>query len=100
MIRHKFKSIITERDGLKLRSKKEAAYYDQLKLLVRSGQVVMFLRQPRFDLPGGMTYSADFLEFWSDGTCRVVDVKGYATKDFVRNKKLVEALYPVTIETP
>ena len=95
--RHKFNARITERNGIKFRSKKEANYYDFLTLKQRAGQVVMFIRQPKFDLPGGTTYSADFLVFYDDGTCEVIDVKGHRTKAYIKAKKQVEALYPIEI---
>lgn len=98
MIRHKFKAKISERDGQKLSSKKEARYYDALKLAQAAGEVVFFLRQVPFHLPGGIKYVVDFVEFLSDGTVRFVDVKGVRTRAYVRNKKQVETLYPVTIE--
>jgi uncharacterized protein DUF1064 len=62
------------------------------------GWFYFFLRQPMFDLGGGTKYRADFLVFYTDGTCRVIDVKGKRTKDFIKAKKQVEALYPVEIE--
>jgi len=96
-IQHKFKNIITVRDGLKFRSAKEARYYDQLKLLEKCGTVLFFLRQPKFDLPGRVTYSADFQVFYEDGNVEFIDVKGKKTKGYIRNKKMVEALYPVEI---
>ena len=97
MIRHKFNAKITLRDGLKFRSVKEANYYDRLKIEQKSGHVLFFIRQPKFDLPGGVTYSADFLVFYSDGTAEFIDVKGKKTKGYIRNKKIVEALYPIKI---
>ena len=39
----------------------------------------------------------DFVEFWADGTVNFIDVKGYKTPQYKRNKKLVEALYPIEI---
>jgi hypothetical protein len=95
---HKFKAKITERNNIKFRSKKEARYYDELLLKQKAGIVLFFLRQPMFDLPGGTTYRADFMVFYSDGHVEVVDVKGHRTKEFIRNKKQVEALYPIKIE--
>ncbi len=95
--RHKFNALITVRNGIKFRSKKEAAYYDMLCLLKKEGKVIMFLRQPMFDLPGGTKYTADFLIFYDDGTCQVIDVKGHRTPAYIRAKKQVEALYPVKI---
>jgi hypothetical protein len=96
-LQHKFNNVITERDGLKFRSKKEAEYYDQLKMLQKAGEIIFFLRQPRFDLPGGVTYSADFVVYKTNGEVEFIDTKGHRTKDYIRNKKMVEALYPVKI---
>lgn len=97
-IKHKFKNVITVRDGIKFRSKKEAVFYDSLKVAQQGGHILFFHRQPKFDLPGGISYSADFQVFYVDGTVRYYDVKGYKTKGYIRNKKMVESLYPVTIE--
>lgn len=98
MMRHKYHAVRCEYDGLKFPSKKEGQRYQELKLMRDIGTVVMFLRQPSFDIPGGVKYSADFLVFWADGNVSVEDVKGVQTKEFIRNKKIVEALYPVKIE--
>lgn len=98
MVRHKYGAKITEADGIKFSSKKEAAYYQSLKIRQRVGEVVFFLRQVPFHLPGGTKYTVDFQEFLADGTVRFVDVKGMQTKEFIRAKKQVEAIYPVEIE--
>ena len=79
-------------------SKKEARYYDELKLRQKAGEVLFFLRQAPFHLPGNTKYVVDFVEFLSDGAVRFVDVKGHRTKEFIRAKKQVEALYPIEIE--
>jgi hypothetical protein len=97
-IRHKYNAVRTVRDGIKFPSKKEASRYDELCLLIKTGRVVFFLRQPLFDLGGGTTYRADFLVFWADGTASVEDVKGVETKEFKKAKRQVEARYPVKIE--
>ena len=75
-VKHKFGAIRCEYDGIKFPSRLEKRYYEKLKLMVKAGKIVMFLRQPLFDLGAGITYKADFLEFHNDGTVRVVDVKG------------------------
>lgn len=95
---HKFRAVPTELDGIKFASKAEARYYAQLKLRQAAGEVVFFLRQTPFHLPGGVKYVADFLEFHADGSCHVVDVKGMETPAFRAKRKQVEALYPVRIE--
>ncbi|HGP0346239.1 TPA: DUF1064 domain-containing protein [Serratia marcescens] len=84
-------------DGFTFDSKKEAAYYGQLKLRQRAGDVVMFLRQVPFHLPGGVKYVADFVVFGADGVVEVIDVKGVRTAEYRIKKKLVEQHYPITI---
>lgn len=95
---HKYHAEPIVHDGYRFDSKKEGQYYLDLKLRVKSGEVAYFLRQVPFHLPGNVTYRVDFLVFLSTGTHKYVDVKGYQTKEFIRNKKQVEALYPVKIE--
>ncbi len=96
--KHKFHAKPTVADGIRFDSRKESRYYETLKLRVVAGEVVFFLRQVPFHLPGGVTYRLDFMEFWSDGTVHCVDVKGMRTNSFIMKKKMVENLYPVEIE--
>lgn len=96
--RSKYGAKPTEVDGIRFDSKAEAAYYKRLKLRVESGEVLFFLRQAPFHLPGKTKYVVDFLEFLTDGSVRVVDVKGVETEVFKIKKRQVEALYPVTVE--
>lgn len=96
--KHKFFAKRDTRAGQKFDSQKESRYYDFLVMEQREGRVVFFLRQVPFHLPGNTTYRCDFQVFWADGTVSFVDVKGYVTKEFIRAKKQVEALYPVEIE--
>ncbi len=65
---------------------------------MRAGDVLMFLRQVPFHLPGGVRYVVDFQEFHADGTIHFIDVKGMQTAEFKMKKKMVENLYPVEIE--
>lgn len=95
---HKFKAIATERDGKKFPSKLEARYYDQLKIRQNSGEVLFFLRQCPIDLPGGVTYRVDFVEFLADGNVIFVDCKGMRTPISDLKIKQVEALYPIEIK--
>lgn len=96
-LRHKFNAKKTELDGIRFDSKKEARYYQELKLRQKAGEVLFFLRQVPFHLPGGVKYKLDFMEFLADGTVVLTDVKGYATKDYKMKKKMVESIYPVEI---
>ena len=95
--RHKFNAVQVEYDGIKFPSKREGNRYLELKLLQKTGEVVFFLRQPMFDLPGNVKYRADFIIFWAAGFVTIEDVKGVRTKEFIRAKRQVEALYPVEI---
>lgn len=99
-LRHKYSATRTETDGIKFASKKEASYYVRLKQRVAAGEVVTFLRQVPFHLPGGVRYVIDFLEFRTDGTARFIDVKGVETESFKAKRRMVEELYaPIKIET-
>jgi dsDNA-binding SOS-regulon protein len=98
MIRHKYSAQRTKRDGFTFDSKKEATYYDNLVLAQQTGELLFFLRQVPFHLEGNVRVGVDFMEFWADGTVRIVDVKGFRTPAYKRNKKQVEARYPVIIE--
>lgn len=98
MIYHKYKAKPTTIDNIRFSSNREANYYAELLLRIRAGEVLFFLRQVPFSLPGGVTYRVDFAEFWSNGEVHFTDVKGMRLRSYIDKKKMVEALYPVTIE--
>ena len=85
-------------DGFYFHSQKEGRYYENLKLKVDAGIVNFFMRQVPMQLPGNTKYILDFLEFHTDGSVHFTDVKGKKTPGYIKNKKQVEALYPVVIE--
>ncbi len=95
---HKYKAKQTEVDGIKFPSQAEANRYCNLKRLRQAGEDSWFIRQPTFDLPGGVRYRADFLIIWQSGEITVEDVKGFKTQAYKIKKKQVEALYPIRIE--
>ena len=97
MLKHKFKAKRTNVDDIKFSSKKEANRYNTLKLLRKSGEILFFLRQVPFHLPGGVKYVCDFLIFWVNGEVTIEDVKGFKTESYKAKKKMVEALYPIEI---
>lgn len=96
--RHKFNAVRTEVDGISFSSKKEAAYYSMLLLRQKAGEVLFFLKQVPLHLPGNVRYVVDFQEFHADGTVHFVDVKGLKTEQYKMKKKMVEAIYPISIE--
>lgn len=95
--RHKFHAVRCESDGKKFPSLLEKRYYEQLKLRQKAGEVVFFLRQVPFDLPG-MKYVTDFQIFLADGTVEFVDTKGKDTPMSKAKRKAVEELYPIKIK--
>jgi hypothetical protein len=97
-LRHKFHAKPVELDGIKFPSKLEARRYGELKVLQAAGEVLFFLRQVAFHLPGGVRYVCDFEIFWADGRVTFEDAKGMATDTYKLKRRQVEALYPVTIE--
>ena len=97
-IYHKYRATPCELDGIKFSSKLEANYYRKLKMLQQSGEVIFFLMQVPFILPGNIRYRCDFQIFKNDGTVSFVDTKGIMTPISENKIKQVEALYPVKIE--
>ena len=97
MLKHKFHAKPCEYNGIKFASKKERKRYQELELLQSAGDIVFFIRQTPWHLPGGVKYVSDFMIFWKDGNVTIEDVKGYKTDTYKAKKKLVEALYPINI---
>lgn len=95
----KYRNEYVKVDGITFHSKREAEYYQGLKLARMAGDLHFFLRQVPFDLPGDppVRYLCDFVEFWKNGETRFVDVKGFPTPTYKMKKKMVEALYPIKI---
>jgi len=98
MMKHKFNAIPSVSDGIKFSSKKEMQYYQQLKRSEQSGELIFFLRQVPFHLPGNIKYICDFMIFWKDGSVTIEDVKGFKTPMYTAKKKMVEAIYPIEIK--
>jgi|AntRauTorckE6833_2_1112554.scaffolds.fasta_scaffold00427_17 hypothetical protein len=103
---NKYNNKKTVVDGVKFDSKKEANFYQNLKLLQTAGEVKEFELQPVFVLlekdkdrvtGRGIKYIADFKITYVDGTVEVVDVKGSKktlTAVYKIKKKLLLAKYP------
>ena len=101
-IYHKFKSIRCEADGIKFGSKLERNYYLKLMEAKKDGSLIMFMRQVPFHLAGNIRYVIDFVEFWrtdEEGAAEIkfTECKGFATKEYLLKKKLVQDSYPILI---
>jgi len=94
----KYHNVPTMRGAIRFQSKREAAYYDRLCTLKAYGEVLYFLRQVPFDLPGGVKYRIDFMVVDRVGAIHWIDTKGVRTEAYRIKKRQVEALYPVKIE--
>lgn len=95
----KFNNHPTTVDGIRFDSKKEARYYEQLKIRVATGEVAYFHLQVPIRLPGGTKYVVDFQVFFTDPARKpeYVDVKGKQTDVFRIKKREVEKQYPIEI---
>ncbi len=105
----KYGSIKTVIDNITFDSKREASYYNTLKLLKRAGEVLQIDLQPEFPynmyctVPGindgsrvyakQYKYVADFRVTYKDGHIEIIDVKGVKTSIYKQKKKIIEALY-------
>lgn len=99
----KFKNIRCQaQDGTNFASRLERDYYEQLLLRWKAGEVLFFVRQPSFDLEGGVIYRADFLVVRDrqDYGCDVdiIDCKGFLTPACKNKIKQAEARYHITVQ--
>jgi uncharacterized protein (UPF0305 family) len=101
----KYKSKKVELDGKVFSSKREAARYQQLKILEKAGQITSLVTQEKYrifvrNMPV-CVYIADFVynEKNSEGDwCRIVeDVKGMKTPVYQLKKKLMKAALDIEI---
>ena len=99
-LRHKFNAVpVTDNEAGMFDSKKEYAYFQQLKMRQKpGGDILFFLRQVPIALPGKTKYVCDFLEFHNDGSVHFVDAKGMKTDMYNLKKRQVEEIYPFCIE--
>ncbi|GMA64736.1 DUF1064 domain-containing protein [Alicyclobacillus fastidiosus] len=93
-------------------SKAERDYYLYLLSLQQSGEVTDIRLQPQFELQpsykvaghkrSAIKYTADFEVVYADGRREVVDVKGFAARDFSLRKRMFEYRYgvPLTVVKP
>jgi hypothetical protein len=98
--RPKYGNRITEVDGIKFHSAKEAKRYTELKVLARAGIIRGLILQPRFPIIVNdvkvCTYISDF-EYVENGVRIVNDVKGFKTDVYVIKKKLMKSVYGIDI---
>ena len=94
----KYKAKKTSIDGHSFDSIKEANYYEELKLLLKAGEIRGFCIQPTFILAPNLKYKADFIVFNNDGSSEIIDVKGMKTKEYIIKKKVFEDKFNLKIK--
>jgi hypothetical protein len=97
-VRRKYGNHPTTVDGIRFDSKREARYYERLKLEKAAGVVRYFLRQVPMHLPGGTRYVVDFLIVMPGGSIRYVDVKGRDTPISKLKRREVQHHYGIEVE--
>jgi len=92
-------------DGINFHSKKEAGYYQQLKIEKRAKLIKGFERQVSYDLYAWSPtkeklkvccHIVDFVVVLPDGTTECREVKGFATSTWDLKRKLFESNFPET----
>jgi hypothetical protein len=99
----KYRNQKTVVDGITFDSKREAAYYGELKQREKAGEVYEVQLQPAFKfVHNGVligTYRGDFLFYDAIAKrTRLVDVKGFATREFQKNRRLMRAFHKIEVE--
>lgn len=101
--RSKYGAKRTLLDGILFDSKAEACFYAFLKQREKANEVSDIKRQHKYDLMvNGVliaSYIADFVFFDRKVKAyRVVDVKGFVTRDFRLKAKLMKACFGIEVE--
>jgi hypothetical protein len=101
---NKYRAIKTEVDGIVFDSKAESIRYQELKLLLKAGEIKDLVLQPEFELQPqfkkgkvnyrSIKYIADFGYYDIRKGYKVIeDVKGVKTKEFKIKQKMFEYKY-------
>ena len=106
IMKNKYLNKKTIIDNIKFDSKAEAKRYNELKLLLKAGEITQLEIHPRFTLLengknkhdqgyGKITYIADFMYInTNDRVITAEDVKGVKTQTYSVKKRLFMAKYP------
>jgi len=98
----KYRAHAVHFDGIRFASRKEAARYQVLRLMEKSGKISDLQLQPRFELQPkfekngvkyrSIEYRADF-QYTMNGRTVIEDVKGMILPEFRLKQKLFEFIY-------
>ena len=94
----------TVRHGITFDSKHEADRYDELRLLLKAGEIHDLKLQQTYKLvgaqrtPTGAAVRAVTFVYTRDGKTIVEDAKGFKTKDYIIKKKLMLERFGIWVE--
>lgn len=93
----KYHAVLTECDGIKFQSKKEARIYRELCCRRHAGEVKFFLTQVPFRLRAGYKHLLDFMVIRADGRIEYIEAKGRDLPMGRMKRKMVEDEYGINI---
>jgi hypothetical protein len=100
---NKFHAKITEAEGIKFGSKKEALQFRELQARQHTGEIKFFLMQVPFLLPGvaengkRTRHYLDFMAIRSDGKIEYIEVKGRDLPMGKLKRRQTEEIYGIKI---
>lgn len=95
---NKYHARTVEIDGIKFKTQKEANYYLDLKLQLRSGYIKKFERQVPFEICKGKKYYLDFMVWNPDGSIRFIDAQEKHTRAAKMQRQVIQDKYGFKIE--
>ena len=95
-LRHKYGAQRTARHGMKFRSKLEANACSVLEAMKERGEILFYLRETRFDLPGNIKHNVDFTVFTKDHVY-FIEAKGMEHASGLMKRKQCENLNNIDI---
>ena len=96
LIKHKFGAVRCERDGKKFPSKLESACFDILKSMQQKKEILFFLRQIPFDLPGNHIHRIDYCVFTEENVI-FIEAKGRDLPQGKMKREQVEDIFGINI---
>ncbi len=92
----KYRAVKTTVDNIKFDSKREAARYCELKLLLHGGKIQQLELQPEYELLIHKKYRADF-RYYENGELVVEDVKGVRTREYITKRNAMRIQHKIQI---
>jgi hypothetical protein len=96
----KYHAVRTTVDGITFASKREAARYSELVLLLRAGVISNLKLQTRLIVDVNLVHICDYIadfDYIENGERIYEDCKGFKTPVYRLKKKLIEASHGITI---